>query len=96
MKKNETMVIKITNKGAVVGISMFGNVLIGILNSKRYSKSKTLEDVKDDMISQIKKSVLWLDRKDDNTATQEEIKFAKKQAKEAIKMTEKLWNEPVI
>ncbi len=92
MEKDESILIRITNKGAIVGIQMYSAILIALLNVKRITNAKTIEDVRDDFLKQLEKQTSWLDRADDKTASREEIKKAKKDSEETIKMVKKLWN----
>lgn len=95
MKKENGMFIKITNKGAVMGIHMISTSLIQLLDAKRFDKVKTVEDLKNSYLEFLNKHLVWLDRKDDNTVSAKEIKQAKKIGNEVIKMIETLWNKDI-
>ncbi len=88
--KNETVGIKITNKGAIMGVHMTSMSLLQLLNTKNFN-IKTVDELKEFYIKELEKQIKWLDREDDQTTTQEENNEAKKYGKDTIKMIKKLW-----
>lgn len=91
--ENNKIGIKITNKGAAIGVEMRGNFLIQLLNFKRFTRVETLDELKQEALKDMDKQLKWLDRKDDKTLTTEEKKFVIKNAKECKSIIKKLWNK---
>jgi len=84
--KEKTLLINITNKGAIVGIHQMCLVLSYLTVQERTTDIKTLKDSIEETKAQLKKMVLWLDRKDDKTISKKEIKQTKEIALETLKM----------
>lgn len=91
--KEDISGIRITDKGACFGVSMLSTVLIGVLNSKRMGKSKTIEDIRDDILKNLEKHYYWLTKRvKDRTATDEEIENAKREVLEVSEFCKKTWD----
>ena len=82
------MQIKITNKGAAMGVYQIGNVLTYLSVVKNEGKLQTLDELISDTKNQLEKMLTWLDREDDGTISQKEINQVRKMGKEILK----IWN----
>ena len=88
---DKKFVLKITDKGAVENCHIFSTTLSVLLVMKREGKKNTLDEIKDECVSQLKKSTCWLKRPDDKTSSVQEKKEAEKMVVETLQMIEKLW-----
>jgi len=95
-EKDDVLIIKITDKGAVYNCHIFATLLTVLLTIKQQGKATTIDEIKDDCIIQLKKSISWIKRPDDKTSTLEDKKEAKKTAEETIKFIEKIWKKPAM
>ena len=80
------MQIKITNKGAAMGVYQIGNVLTYLSVVKNEGKIQTLDELISDTKNQLEKMLKWLDREDDGTISQKEINQVRKMGKDILKI----------
>ena len=93
--KEEKIGIKITNKGAAMGVEMRGAFLVQLLNFKRFTKVETLDELRQEALKDMDKQLKWLERPDDNTLLEKDKKQVIKNAEECKKMIKKLWNKAI-
>ena len=93
MNKNENLLIKITNRGALVAVSQFSAILTYLALLKNQNPNATIQELGKDCIAQLTKFAHWLEREPDGTITAEEQKEALKNAQDTLKFIKKQWQE---
>jgi predicted nucleic acid-binding protein len=80
--------IRITDRGAISGITVAVNTLLFISNILAYKKVDKVEDLVSEIKSQLKKYLIWLDRIPDATLyadmSKKEVDLIKKEAKDVL------------
>jgi len=91
MQKKKT-VIKITNRGALEGLSLFSDALIGLAAFHNQNPdAKTIDEYRDSLIEYLEKVIVWTTRPNDGTADEKQLAKERKNAKETIKWVKKIW-----
>lgn len=92
--KDKKLVIKITNKGAGIGLLMFSSSLVGLMAfHNQHPKIKTIEKYKKNLLEKLEKSIKWTEREDDGTVDKKELAKIRKEAKKTIKWVQKVWKK---